>query len=64
MEMRRARFNLEEQVGGLVDRDRYELRRPSAPVEPTSPERSAGTGRPLVIRAARVDDSAAPHAAA
>ena len=63
--MRHARFSLEEQVGGLVDEDRYELRRPSTHApdpEPAQP-RLEQPRRPLTIRASRVDGAVASHAA-
>ena len=66
--MRHARYSLEEQVGGLVAEERYELRRavttePDADdeVEPTLP--LVQPGRPLTIRATRVDATGASHAA-
>jgi hypothetical protein len=49
--MRRARFTLEEQVGGLIDEEHYELRRPEATPGPDWPARTEPTSRPLSIRA-------------
>jgi hypothetical protein len=56
--MRRERFNLEEQVGGLVDHGSRWHRRRSSPVaptpEPVEPERYPLTPRgTLAIRASR-----------
>jgi hypothetical protein len=66
--MRHARYSLEEQVGGLVAEERYELRRPAVPepevdadAEPIRPV--APPQRPLTIRATRVDGTSASHAA-
>jgi len=56
--MRRARFDLEEQVGGLVREERYELRRHGSP-EAEHPAWQEPR-RPLKIRADRVSE---PHAA-
>ena len=64
--MRHARFSLEEQVGGLVDEERYVLRRPASPPEPVAepqPRASDRPRRPLTIRASRVDGTSATHAA-
>ena len=64
--MRHARFSLEEQVGGLVDEERYELRRPATPTPEAdaAPERPfEQPHRPLTIRAVRVDADSASHAA-
>ena len=65
--MRHARYSLEEQVGGLVAEERYELRRTTAPepeaddAEPIRPVQQPR--RPLTIRATRVDATGASHAA-
>ena len=60
--MRHARFSLEDQVGGLVDEERYELRRPTPTPAPELPRRAEQPRRPLTIRASRVDGSES-HAA-
>ena len=64
--MRHARYSLEEQVGGLVDEERYELRRapkhePQADDEPT--RRVEQPRRPLTIRATRAGAVDTSHAA-
>ena len=56
--MRATRFNLEDQVGGLIDRHESRPRRrdvaPPAPTEPAEPERYPLTKRAtLAIRASR-----------
>jgi hypothetical protein len=64
--MRHARFSLEEQVGGLVDEERYVLRRPAsghAPLPEPLPRPADRPRRPLTIRASRVDGTSATHAA-
>ena len=62
--MRRARFSLEEQVGGLVQDERYELRRP-APARDDDAEWTPrdSARQPLRIRAARVSDPRSSNAA-
>ena len=66
--MRHARYSLEEQVGGLVGEERYELRRAPVPepeddadVEPSRPAQQPR--RPLTIRATRAGAVDTSHAA-
>jgi hypothetical protein len=62
--MRRARFSLEEQVGGLAQEERYELRRAAPAQDDESPwVRDETPRRPLQIRAARVSDARSSNAA-
>ena len=63
--MRRARFDLEEQVGGLVHDERYDLRRPSHPEADAAPwDWADAPQRPLQIRAARVSERPATRSTA
>jgi hypothetical protein len=52
--MRRARYNLEEQVGGLIDHEDRPARRHEVPPVADEPQRYGLTARAtLAIRAAR-----------
>ena len=65
--MRHARYSLEEQVGGLVAEERYELRRAKHDPEPQADDepirRVEQPRRPLTIRATRAGAVDTSHAA-
>ena len=61
--MRRGRVSLEDQVGGLVAPERYDLRRAGARRETDAPSPASLPARSLTIRASRADDHDASTAA-
>jgi hypothetical protein len=62
-DMRRGHVSLEDQVGGLVPKERYELRHASRRAASEAPEPVRLPAPAVTIRASRADDHEASTAA-
>jgi hypothetical protein len=63
-DMRRGQVSLEDQVGGLVPPERYELRHVRPRAEADAPTPAPLPARALTIRASRADEHEAASTAA